>query len=354
MGMISRFDINNPSNYAYVGGCRNVAWLTGKIVRIDTENRIIYLTRMTNDRDSASLSSGNERVIPIYYGASINFPEWVKPGNDIRTICHIYSGAWPRGKSKPTVSKNEGESTAAKESNQEDTTDSLNFTDSVDEDDGGIFVDVDEEDILSAVSSAQLEDTSSEPSEDEGNTSFIRLVVKYIGRPELSDYTNLNQLANNIIEAQTMDDLIKRGMIFSRASNYFEVAGFIETKPVRAGGSDRHLRFVLRQGANDRHALMIDLIGKTCNIYRKNIQPSIPILVRGSVVAGISGKTNTPVALLRAENISSFSPDRDDFTFSAPPDWAKAIRARVIQLAEQERQRQAALERKRRMLGLGG
>lgn len=341
MGMISAFDVKNPGTYAYVGGCRNVVWLVGRIVHVDQKNRTIYLTRQTDDTQPVTEGENLERTIPIYYTGNTILPSWVKPGNDIRTICHVYSRLW-----QPVRKKAPQESQTAEGDHEPETSLSSNHLGDEQE---IVLDDIPIDDIVEDSPEIKAEEDEVQE-ESRQEASFVRLVLKYIGRPEISDYSNIKQLANNISDANSMEDLIRRSMIFSRGSNYFEVAGFIETKAVRVGGSERHMRFILRQGQSDRLALTIDLIGKNCLLYKKNIIPSVPVLVKGSVIAGVNPIDHSPLAILRAENILGMTPDRDDFTFTSPPEWAKAIRARYLQLVEQERQRQLAIERRRKML----
>lgn len=79
--MIPLHEIDKPHNYAYVTGCRNVAWLVGRLHAIDEEKRVLNITR--SDEDS---------IIPVTLERGDNIPNDLKAGDIVKLICHIYSG----------------------------------------------------------------------------------------------------------------------------------------------------------------------------------------------------------------------------------------------------------------------
>lgn len=80
--MIPAHDIDNPRNYAYVAGCRNAAWLVGRVHEIDHENRCLLITRSGEDELISANLEGGDRI-----------PADMKIGDAIKLICHIYSRA---------------------------------------------------------------------------------------------------------------------------------------------------------------------------------------------------------------------------------------------------------------------
>lgn len=81
--MIPAHELDNPISYAYVAGCRNAAWLVGKILEIDEEKRVIKINRSMNDNDG---------YIPINLEKDDRIPDFLNVGDSIKIIAHIYSG----------------------------------------------------------------------------------------------------------------------------------------------------------------------------------------------------------------------------------------------------------------------
>lgn len=79
--MIPSHEAEKAQSYAYVAGCRNAAWLVGRVQKIDTENRVIYLTR-----------SGEDAMIPLSLEGGDRIPGDVVEGSVIKVILHVYSG----------------------------------------------------------------------------------------------------------------------------------------------------------------------------------------------------------------------------------------------------------------------
>lgn len=80
--MIPQHELENTFSYAYVAGCRNALWLVGRVAEVDHENKIIRISRATN-----------ESTIPAYFEKNDRIPEDTKVGDAVKLICHIYSGA---------------------------------------------------------------------------------------------------------------------------------------------------------------------------------------------------------------------------------------------------------------------
>lgn len=79
--MIPFHDIDKPHTYAYVAGCRNVAWLVGRVQSIDSANRTLKITR-----------TGEDSIIPIELERGDRIPDDLREGDAVKLICHIYSG----------------------------------------------------------------------------------------------------------------------------------------------------------------------------------------------------------------------------------------------------------------------
>lgn len=82
--MIPLHEADKPHKYAYVAGCRNVAWLVGKIHALDQEKKIIHISRSGGDKD--------ERLIPVHLERGDRIPDDFKTEDSVKLICHIYSG----------------------------------------------------------------------------------------------------------------------------------------------------------------------------------------------------------------------------------------------------------------------
>lgn len=85
--MIPLSDISKPQNYAYVAGCRNVAWLVGKVVSIEgtpEQGHVLWLSRQNRE--------GEELAFPVHMERGDRVPEGVTTGKLAKVICHLYSG----------------------------------------------------------------------------------------------------------------------------------------------------------------------------------------------------------------------------------------------------------------------
>ncbi|NVZ11757.1 hypothetical protein HW932_21145 [Allochromatium humboldtianum] len=80
--VIPLHEADKPHKYAYVAGCRNVAWLVGKIHEIDHEKKIIKITR----------SADESKLIPIHLERGDRIPDDFKVADNVKLICHVYSG----------------------------------------------------------------------------------------------------------------------------------------------------------------------------------------------------------------------------------------------------------------------
>lgn len=78
--MIPLHEADKPHTYAYVAGCRNVAWIVGKICTIDHAKKMLTLVR------------DGEEEIPIYLEKKDELSSDLQPGQQVKLICHIYSG----------------------------------------------------------------------------------------------------------------------------------------------------------------------------------------------------------------------------------------------------------------------
>lgn len=79
--MIPQHELENTFSYAYVAGCRNALWLVGRIAEVDHENKMIRISRSSNDA-----------TIPAYFEKGDRIPDDTKVGDAVKLICHIYSG----------------------------------------------------------------------------------------------------------------------------------------------------------------------------------------------------------------------------------------------------------------------
>jgi hypothetical protein len=79
--MIPFHDIDKPHTYAYVAGCRNAAWIVGKLHHVDAPNKRMMITR-----------AGEDSIIPVDFEGGDRIPNDYKEGDAVKLICHVYSG----------------------------------------------------------------------------------------------------------------------------------------------------------------------------------------------------------------------------------------------------------------------
>ena len=146
----------------------------------------------------------------------------------------------------------------------------------------------------------------------------VRMEGVYLGRPGILDTepdTSAELEASNAIAMPET---------FTRASNHFELAGFVAGEPFQM---DKRVIFLLQQ-ANSRESLIpIEMSGKQGIRFRKAIRVGSPVFVEGLMEPVQRGGEVQTVA--RATNLRRVEPARD-FTFSSVPGWVVDIRRRYL------------------------
>lgn len=104
---------------------------------------------------------------------------------------------------------------------------------------------------------------------------------------------------------------------FTRASNAFELAGFVLGRPFEADG--RIIMF-LAQGQSRENCIPIELSGKAASQYRDHLLEGRAIFVTGLIEPrDMGGGIVRPVA--RATGFRNAAPKNRDFTFNRAPEW---------------------------------